>query len=73
MITIGKVLQFIPKMNVVLHYDSEENVMRNTNGYIIFNIFKLIEPNDLYLFKKNMQNMFVVGKSGRKVALLYLD
>ena len=73
MIIIGKVLQFIPKMNVVLHYDSEENVMKDTNGYIIFNIFKLITSNDLYLFKRNMKNMFVTGLSGKKVALLYLD
>lgn len=70
---VGNVLQLPPKLNIVLHYDSEENVMRDTNGHIIFNIFKYITPNELLLFKQNRKTMFVSGKSGKKVTLLYLD
>jgi hypothetical protein len=58
---------------MVLHYNPEENVMRDMNEYIIFNIFKFITPNDLYLFKKNKENMVVLGKSGARVTLLYLE
>jgi hypothetical protein len=61
------------KKNLVLHYDAEENVMRDMNEYIIFNIFKYITPNDLFMFKKNKQNMITYGRSGEKVTLLYLD
>jgi len=68
--------KFIPRVissNMVLHYDSLENVMRDRNEYIIFNIFKYITPNDLYLFKKNKENMITFGKNGKNITLIYLE
>jgi len=59
--------------NLVFHYDAEQNVMRDMNEYIIFNIFKFITPSDLYLFKKNKENMISLGRDGKRVTLLYLD
>lgn len=62
----------IVKNNLVLQYDAKENVMRDMNEYIIFNIFKYITPNELYLFKRNRETMIVAGQSGTRVTLLYL-
>lgn len=63
---------FVIKSNLVFHYDPEENIIRDMNEYIIFNIFKFITPNDLYLFKKNKENAIINGRTGDKVTLLYL-
>lgn len=70
---IGKIIQLVAKKNMVLHYDSEQNVMRDMNEYIIFNIFAFITPNDLFLFKQNKENMITTSKQGKRVTLLYLE
>lgn len=64
---------FVIKSNLVFHYDSEYNVMRDRNEYIIFNIFKYITPNDLFLFKEEQQNKIVYGRSGERITLIYLE
>lgn len=67
---------FIPrviKSNIVLHYDADLNVMRDKNEYIIFNIFKFITPKELYLFKKNKEDMVALGYNGNRVTLLYFE
>jgi hypothetical protein len=35
-----------------LFYDKEDNVMRDEGGYVIFNLFYIITPQILSLFKK---------------------
>lgn len=69
---IGDLVKFVPKANIVLHYDVENNVMRDENEYTIFDIFHFITPNELFLFKHNQTNM-IVGKPGKKVTLIYLE
>ena len=64
---------FKPRHKLILFYDSELNVMRNTNGYIIFNIFGRVTPNQLYLFKKNKETIVVMGVQGNPVTLLWVD
>lgn len=70
---VNNIIPFKPKQNLVLYYDSELNVMRDMNEYIIFNIFARISPNSLYLFKKNKETMITIGIKGDRVTLLYLD
>ena len=67
------IINFKPRPNLVLHYDSELNVMRDMNEYIIFNIFGRVTPNELYLFKKNKKTMVVMGVQGNPVTLLWVD
>lgn len=52
-------------------YDREKNVMVDEGGFIIFNIFSIITPNILYLFKKEQQNMVVPDINGDLVELVY--
>ena len=70
---MNNIIKFKPRPNLVLYYDSELNVMRDMNEYIIFNIFGRVTPNQLYLFKKNKENMIVMGVQGKPVTLLYVD
>lgn len=44
---------------VSLFYDIKNNKFVDEGGYIIWDIFKYITPNDLYLFRKNKECMFV--------------
>lgn len=69
----GQFMPHVIKSNLVFSYDPEENVIRDINGYIRFNMFRFITPNQLYLFKKNKENAIVFGNSGDKITLLYLN
>jgi len=67
------IINFKPRPNLVLYYDSELNVMRDMNEYIIFNIFGRVTPNQLYLFKQKKETMVVMGVQGSPVTLLWVD
>lgn len=56
---------------VSYYYDDERNVMIDEDGTEIFNIFEIIPPNMLYLFKTKKQDMFVYGVDGQYVELVY--
>ena len=56
---------------VSYYYDDERNVMIDEDGTEIFNIFEIISPNMLYLFKTKKQDMFVYGVDGQYVELVY--
>jgi len=45
--------------SVCLYYNKEDNVFVDEDGYIICNLFELIAPNDLYLFRKHQTYMVV--------------
>lgn len=59
--------------NRTLYYDIEANLMFDEHGNIMYNIFSLISPNDLYLFKKNKKTMDVYGRSGGNIELIWPD
>lgn len=40
-------------------YDLESNVFTDEDGYIVWNLFEYITPNDLFLFRK-LQSYLVV-------------
>jgi hypothetical protein len=55
----------------ILYYDEEYNLFTDDGGYIIFNIFAIISPNILAIFKLYQENMVVRGNSGKDVTLIY--
>ena len=54
-----------------LYYDIEANVIYDEHGINLFNIFSVITPNDLYLFKKKKETIEVRGTNGRMVELIW--
>lgn len=61
----------IPDDEIILYYDVDENVMLDGYGYIMFNVFSLIYPHDLILFKKKKKDMKFYGRNGKIIQLLY--
>jgi len=55
------------------YYNKEKNIMIDEDGFEIFNIFNIISPNSLFLFKYKKDDMFVFGTSGKVVELIYPD
>lgn len=45
-----------------IYYDEEKNVMIDCDGFMLFDIFDLITPNDLFLFKSKKEDMLIRGK-----------
>lgn len=45
--------------NLALYYDEENNVFIDGEGEVVFEIFEIITPNDLYLFKHNQTDTIV--------------
>jgi hypothetical protein len=54
-----------------LYYDIKENVMYDENGHTAYNIFNIITPNELYLFKHKKETMDVAGVHGGSVELIW--
>jgi hypothetical protein len=44
---------------MALYYLKDDNVFMDGEGEIVFEIFEVISPNDLYLFRLNKDNMIV--------------
>jgi hypothetical protein len=63
----------INDLDRTLYYDVEANLMYDECGKEMFNIFSLIRPNDLYLFKKNKETMEVYGRNGGLIELVWPD
>jgi hypothetical protein len=57
--------------DMTLWYDKHTNLFIDSNGFEITNIFRIITPNTLYLFKHRKENMFVYGVDGQPVELIY--
>jgi hypothetical protein len=55
----------------VFYYDIENNVMTDSYGETMFNIFAYITPNDLKIFKMKKQDMKVYGRDGQIIELVY--
>jgi len=54
-----------------LKYDSTENVVYDEGGAIVFNIFSIITPNELYMFKLKKKNAVLDMIEGGLVELQY--
>ena len=49
--------------SIGLFYDIDRNVFIDEDGFIIWSIFEIISPNDLFLFKRNQEYMLVRHRS----------
>ena len=58
---------------ITLYYEPETNMIYDDDGWVLYNIFSLITPQDLMLFKNKMRDMRVYGRNGRLVDLIYSD
>jgi hypothetical protein len=54
-----------------LHYDPNINMMIDECGVVVSDIYRIISPNTLFLFKTNKQNMNTWDKAGNLIVLLY--
>jgi hypothetical protein len=55
----------------LLFYDEVQNLLMDSEGYIVYNIFEIICPNDLFLFKTQKEDLMVRGKNGQYVELIW--
>jgi len=56
-----------------LYYDPEENVIVDECGFMIFDIFRIISPNVLLVFRARKGYMFTYDLSGCPVELFYMN
>lgn len=56
---------------IALYYDKDSNRFIDEDGYIIYYIFGIVTPNDIYLFKKNKEYMLLKGVHGEMVELIW--
>jgi hypothetical protein len=57
--------------SIKLFYDEEENVIIDEGGYIIFDIFRIITPQIMNVFRKKKQYTQTYAPDGRLVELFY--
>lgn len=55
----------------VLYFDPVNNAMFDADGNVVWDIFNVITPGQLYLFKKKKEWMLVQGVNGQTVELCY--
>lgn len=56
-----------------IYYDLDLNTMFDEDGSVLVNIFSIVTPNDLLLFKKNKKSIFIVGVTGGFIEMVYPD
>lgn len=54
-----------------LYYVKEENYMIDSDGRIVYDLFRLITPSQLRLFKEREEWMIVQGVDGDLIELIY--
>jgi hypothetical protein len=54
-----------------LYYDMKENRFEDDYGIVVYNIFSIITPNDLYLFKEKKKTIEVYGRYGGTIELVW--
>jgi len=60
-------------LNRVITYYEENNLLFDEAYEVVFNIYTIITPNDLFLFKENKKNVCIKGVNGGMVDLIYCD
>lgn len=55
-----------------LFYEPDENIFTDEGGYVIFNPYRYITPNDLMLFKKKKEYTMLFTPEGYPVELFYM-
>lgn len=54
---------------IQLYYDKERNKFVDDGGFIVYNIFSIITPNDLFLFKYHKQYMIVHHRDNQEIGV----
>ena len=60
---------------IQIYYDASTNEFtdefRDEGGHGIFNIYRILSPNVIYLFKLKKKDMLVFGLNGEYIELIY--
>ena len=56
-----------------IYYNPEENRFYYDGGYLNYNIYAVMTPNEVYLFKLNKEDMIVRSPGGDLYAVIYED
>ena len=49
----------IREYDTALYYMKEDNIFMDGEGSIVFNLFEIVRPNDIFMFKHYKENMLV--------------
>jgi len=63
----------VRELNRTLYYDEKDNVVYDEYGATVFNIFSIVMPSSLYLFKSGKKTIEVRGVNGGWVELVWPD
>jgi hypothetical protein len=56
-----------------IYYNASTNQFMDEGGYEIFNIYRVLSPNVIFLFKYKKDDMFAYGVNGEYIELIYED
>jgi hypothetical protein len=54
-----------------MYYDSEQNVFYYDGGFIAYDIYAVMTPNEVFLFKHNKEDMIIRTVSGDIYEITY--
>jgi len=58
---------------IVMFYDYENNYFIDENGFIIYELFRYITPNELLLFKQTNEDLFLLRPNGDYIEMIAPD
>lgn len=59
--------------SMTIFYDSERNVFMDEGGYIVYNIYDYVTPNQLFIFREKQDDMFFKNYSDRMESMVYVE
>ena len=59
--------------STTLYYDPKFNMFQDDDGWTMYNIFSLVTPQQVMVFKNKKEDMIVYGKNKTYVELIYAD
>ena len=54
-----------------IYFNEGQNQFIDELGYVIYNIYSIIDPNMIYLLKTKKEDLFVYGVHGEFIELIY--
>lgn len=58
---------------IQIYYSAYRNVFVDEGGFEIYNIYRILSPNVVFLLKHDKQDMFAFGVNGEYIELIYED
>lgn len=58
---------------IVMFYDYENNYFIDENGFIIYELFRYITPNELLQFKQTNEDLFLLRPNGDYIEMIAPD